>query len=399
MSVNSLVVWTRDLDAESGSGRLSILRGVREALSKSGAKREFYQKIAFEYGSITGFLRFFIVLIWGVITFRAIPLQCALYCDLRDFRRRIPIISENRVILDGVRNYFIMREIRHNYPDIKIIVDMDDLMSRRMEMLIDLKEPPTLGLFKARLPGFFSKFLQLRIVYSSILRYERYALKRVELEFCRHCDEIVMVSPKEAKILSERCLKHGLTSFGVTHVIPPVYVPEEYKPFVGVSQDTRFVFVGSDMMVQNRTTIDYLLDLWSKYDVKYRLVIIGRQSRNYGDRHRNVNEVGFVEDMSSVYDGKTVLITPTFLQGGIKTKVMEAFAYAAPVIGNRATYEGLDDEERYVTLDMIGGPIGINRIEEFSEMLSQSAKIGREKVASMYGKDHFIKRWIDIIGR
>ena len=51
---------------------------------------------------------------------------------------------------------------------------------------------------------------------------------------------------------------------------------------------------------------------------------------------------GYVGDLAEVYTPGSLLVSPTFLRGGIKTKVLEAFAHGVPVIGNPATFEGMD---------------------------------------------------------
>lgn len=51
---------------------------------------------------------------------------------------------------------------------------------------------------------------------------------------------------------------------------------------------------------------------------------------------------GYADALTDIYDGRSVLLTPSFLGGGIKTKVLEAFAYGAPVIANARTFESID---------------------------------------------------------
>ena len=86
--------------------------------------------------------------------------------------------------------------------------------------------------------------------------------------------------------------------------------------------------------------------MWQRLAPPAELVIVGRLQRTYPSV-RNVTYAGFVADLRDVYTADSVLLTPAFAAGGVKTKVVEAFAYGCPVLGNHATFDGLPLPKSY----------------------------------------------------
>ena len=55
----------------------------------------------------------------------------------------------------------------------------------------------------------------------------------------------------------------------------------------------------------------------------------------------NVVFAGFAKTLDDVYTQGSIALCPTFLRGGIKSKVIEAISYGCVPVGNPAAYEGL----------------------------------------------------------
>jgi glycosyltransferase involved in cell wall biosynthesis len=71
-------------------------------------------------------------------------------------------------------------------------------------------------------------------------------------------------------------------------------------------------------------------------------VICGRQTRTYSNLPVGVEFLGFVEHLDEFYADIDAVLSPSFVPGGVKTKVYEAFSYGVPVIGNKITFSGID---------------------------------------------------------
>jgi glycosyltransferase involved in cell wall biosynthesis len=101
-----------------------------------------------------------------------------------------------------------------------------------------------------------------------------------------------------------------------------------------------FVFVGSDSLLQNRLSIEFLVDLWRTTRPERPLQIIGRMTRPWPETP-GVRFEGFVADLAEIYRNDVVALSPSFVEGGIKTKVLEALGYGTLAVGNALTFEGM----------------------------------------------------------
>ncbi|KMZ12659.1 hypothetical protein BHUM_03583 [Candidatus Burkholderia humilis] len=96
--------------------------------------------------------------------------------------------------------------------------------------------------------------------------------------------------------------------------------------------------------MQNRLSIEYLLDLWQRAAPDVELVIYGHMIGHY-EAVSNVSFAGFAPSHADVYTPQSVALCPAFLAGGIKSKVMEVIAYGCVPIGNAMAFEGLGFNE------------------------------------------------------
>jgi hypothetical protein len=51
---------------------------------------------------------------------------------------------------------------------------------------------------------------------------------------------------------------------------------------------------------------------------------------------------GFIGDVSAAYTQGSILLVPCVVDGGIKTKIIEAWSFGCPVLGNPPAFEGLE---------------------------------------------------------
>ena len=62
--------------------------------------------------------------------------------------------------------------------------------------------------------------------------------------------------------------------------------------------------------------------------------------------------VGEVEDVADFYEQIDFLLVPSFVEGGVKTKVLEAAEYGIPSIGNATTFEGIKGAENALCIEL-----------------------------------------------
>jgi glycosyltransferase involved in cell wall biosynthesis len=163
------------------------------------------------------------------------------------------------------------------------------------------------------------------------------------------------------------------------------------RPVAAAGAPPRFVFIGSDRQSQNRLTIEYLMKIWESARPAAPLVIAGPMVRTWPPVE-NVSFTGWLEDTSVLYTPGSIMITPSFIRGGIKTKVLQAFAHGCPAVGNDATFEGLPLE---------GYPFRFNTDEQLGSFLADLPRMaGRLHEAAVFGqcvlREHFSREGFDL---
>lgn len=395
-----VAIWTRDPQTSVVSGRTHVLRAVRSVLISSGHLREIVSLTVFaRYGSILGLVVFSFTLLVSLFRLKPLPLQCALYSHLGGIPASNIPPEGGYVVVDSVRQLRLVEALRRQDRALRIVVDMDDLMSRRVRVLLESDFEVSLGAFAEKIPKAFVQLLTSRGFARSLMRYEAYALERAEDRLCRAADEVVTVSQIEAEILIAAV---GPKARARVHAIaPPAHPPT--VPITPFAEDEchgsiRFVFIGSDTLIQNRSSIDWLIDAWATWKPDADLFVFGTQSRVYA-RPDRTHFHGFVQSLAEVYDGRSVLLCPTFMAGGVKTKVLEAFVHGAPVVGTDLTYEGIPNNVAYLTIETIGLERLLSRPESVRSLFYEAAKTGRREVTKAFGPDAFAQKWRTILNR
>ena len=270
----------------------------------------------------------------SVLRLRPLPLQCLLYGSPHEAERLAEHIRQSGydvAYLDTVRCQVLLRALRRIAPDVHVVTDFDDLMSRRAAFLAKHRLPLLSGHVGPQMPGWLRFMIEVPLA-RAVTAYEALTLPAAEDEVVRNSDVTVLLSPVEQDMLAARNKASVLS-------IPPA-VPLE-APAWSAQENLRFVFIGSDRQLQNRTAIDSLLASWQLLRPAAELHIYGRQGRPAAEIPGVVWH-GFVEDLAEVYTPGSIALVPAVVAGGIKTKVAEAWAWGCPVLGNATAFEGLD---------------------------------------------------------
>jgi glycosyltransferase involved in cell wall biosynthesis len=322
------------------SGRENTMSFIYNSLKQGGHVDLVRCESLLEKRTIGRILTAIISGIWSLLRHvRPVPLQGLLFHDRKLAARlanKVEELQPSTVYFDGIRSGLEAPALRARFPNLRLVCDFDDLMSRRVQMLRSGREQLSLGYLKNRIPAWLERVLLRGWIGKSVLAYEQHALKVAELRVIAACDAIVLVSDRDAVEL--RKLPHRAS----IEVIPPVMPVASQAP--SWPQDAfairRFVFVGSDSLVQNRQAIEFLVSLWNRVHPRTPLHVFGRQSGTY-EKTPGLHFHGFVEDIAVAYEPGSVLLAPSFLSGGVKTKVLEAMAYGVIPVGTALTFEGI----------------------------------------------------------
>ena len=138
-----------------------------------------------------------------------------------------------------------------------------------------------------------------------VLHYEAASLRQVETNVASASDAAVLISVQDAAALRARVPAADIRAIAIAAKVGRVRAQLAPGP-------VRFIFVGTDALRQNQLTIDFLLDLWRRERVRTPLVIYGQQHRRH-DLPTHVSMPGYADDLDDIYDGRSVLISPSFV--------------------------------------------------------------------------------------
>ncbi len=389
-----VMVSTRQLDGEPMAGRLRVAHAIRASLEAATDLDVLRLPSALTDLTLRRLFECAVSWVFSLLRGRPLPLQCALFASWTDHKRILAQLPADTISLyaDGVRTYTLVRYLRRHRPNLRIIVDLDDLMSRRMSLLMQASQPLSPGYLTKRLPRPLLRIAMSPVFGRMIVRHEQVTLARVEGDLARISDALVLLSEEDARMLVAQC---GSDCRARVEVIPPPSVP--VAPIATLKPPVRFVFIGSDALTQNRLTIDYLINLWRRAEITKPLVFYGLWGREI-DLPPQIISVGYVEDLKDVYDGHSVLLTPSLIGGGVKTKVLEAFAYGASVIGNAVTFESMNIGDYPLQIDDENDLVNLIRAPaDQMPRFDAAARAGANYVAKFHDPQTFSDRWRELM--
>jgi glycosyltransferase involved in cell wall biosynthesis len=386
------MIITRSLDDESYISRVRTLRAIHTAIDSSFGADVFRLRNILETRKVSDLLYAAWILLVNLLKFSPLPLQCAFYASRSDINRIASTISRTgyeKVYLDSVRCLVLLRALTRDRKTRQLVADFDDLLSRRMRIVAANRMPLSLGFAQKYFPSMLRRAIEGPLA-QLINRHEAATLPRAESEIANFVNSIVLVSEAERKILSRQLPSQTPASI---YAIPPPARAVTDSP--GVQAPLRFVFIGSDRQIHNRLSIELLLQMWRQLEPQTPLHIYGKQQRTAPVR--NIVWHGFVDDISNVYSEGSILLLPALLSGGIKTKVIEAWAHGRPVLGNAAAFEGLQIPEYPLRLPEADWVPLLLAPEEHLPVFQQASRLGHHFINTDLSPARYRSLWCTAI--
>jgi glycosyltransferase involved in cell wall biosynthesis len=380
------IVTTRNLSERNG--RTPILSHIVRALQARHETELLHLPALVESRSVRDIAGALLVWIASVLRARPLPLQCVLYASPRQCRATIARIAAQHcdaVYLDTVRCQLLLRMLRRTLPDLYVVTDFDDLMSRRALYLFQNRLPFPTGHVSRHVPHWL-RILSERLLAMPIAGYEALTLPAAEDEVIEASNATILISGADRDKLGMR------RPVETVHAIPPAVA--ELRPPPKDVVPSRFIFIGSDNFVHNLAAIDFLLESWRKFEPSFGLHIYGQQSRSK-QVVAGVHWHGFVEDLAEVYQPGSIALVPAMDRGGIKTKVLEAWAWGCPVLCNKAAIEGLAIEAYPLVLAEAEWPAVL--AAPYDREWTNAARVGHAFVRDHCSAEGFERAWQDII--
>ncbi len=380
-------VSTRDLAERNG--RTPILSHILRTLRRNHAVEVLRLSSVLETGGVPHITGALLCWVGSLARGRPLPLQCLLYASPRECGRLAEQIRRfgcDAVYLDTVRCQVLLRALRRALPDLHVVTDFDDLMSRRAAYLARNRQPFLAGHVGRHFPRWL-RYLAEAPLARFITGYEAATLPAAEDEVAAASDAVVLLSAVERQMLRRRGKPGTAASL---RAIPPAF-PVRAQPW-RAPDAYRFVFIGSDNQLQNRTAIDSLLKTWRALRPETELHIYGRQNRP-ADDIAGIRWHGFVEGLGQVYQPGSIALVPALVHGGVKTKVAEAWAWGCPVLGNQAAFEGLAIAGYALALPESKWSPYLRDPSAYAEVWEQAARLGHEFVRRALSPKRFERAW------
>lgn len=222
------------------------------------------------------------------------------------------------------------------------------------------------------------------------IKIESRKLKGFEQKAIHDVDKLILLSDEDRIALGMNKSECSIIPIGVC--------PAEYtKRFMTKTDNVvRMLFVGTMTWSPNNEGIIWFLKNVMPMcmdDSKYELYIIGKNPSNkvqeLCSHYKNVNLLGYVNDLEEYYEKCDVLVVPLFIGSGQRVKIIEAFSRAYPVISTSIGLEGLkyvDGETVLVANDEHTFKQQIDKCSDY-HMLGCIGQAGKKVFESEYSTD------------
>ncbi len=266
-----------------------------------------------------------------IITARPLPLQVAMYLSRSGKRLIRSIMKEQKcklVIADMLRTSMLFQS-----KDCISVVELDDLLSVRYlhNIRASVGNRP-LGTYEDRMPPFAAKIVNR--FSTTVLRYERWAISRMERNSATKHNAVVLVSHAEAALFKQ------MTGADNVYAVPPTTkihkAPDRLLP--SPTERINLMFFGNMHTTANRESLRYVLEdvlpALTHHGVDYRFHAIGRCPPEIIARYQrpDVAFTGFLDNPDDLFDSMHIHLAPMFGGTGIKTKILESLARGIPTI-------------------------------------------------------------------
>ena len=262
MALRLLSILSRNFDNEPNVGRKATLVRWLSYMNRKFDHRIFVPAMAQNFGIVP--------LIYALMrhsVFGRFPLQAALYNTGNNLKRIQDEILEFRpeiLFIEGGRLVpLIMRALRSEKikrDDFKIIVDADDLLSRRYHLYKKLGLGLDVGVLGAKLNRYV-KYVGPSMS-DRILDFEAGRMLKVEKQILNFADDVIMSNGFEARLLARQvktfkaCMHTQMIGYDIDPVVPNL-LPDRLC----------FGFIGGDTLSQNYLSIKALIHFWRRYQI------------------------------------------------------------------------------------------------------------------------------------
>jgi glycosyltransferase involved in cell wall biosynthesis len=325
------------------------------------------------------------ILEW-ILTARPLPLQVAMYMSRRAKRLIRSIVFDKHckvIIADMLRTSMLFPA-----KGCVSVLELDDLLSvRYLHNIRASAENRPLGTYESRMSPLAAKFVNR--FSTTVLKYERWAIDRMERNSAKRHDAVVLVSNAEATLFRQ------MTGADNVYAVPPTtkirMTAERALP--RPAEKINLMFFGNMQTTANRESVRYILEHvlpeLKRHGLGYRFYAVGRCPQEIVDSNQNADVIftGFLENAEEVFDRMHIHLAPMFGGTGIKTKILESLARGIPTITTPDGVMGLSvqsGQELFICAD--AGEIARRCVELAAD---ESLYQRLSKTSARFASEHF----------
>ena len=170
-------------------------------------------------------------------------------------------------------------------------------------------------------------------------------LRRAEARACLDASLVIALSDSDAAGLRTLAPGANVTTVPIAIDVASLDRPRDLVPA------PHLLFIGGLHWPPNAQGLEWFVrEVWPLVCARLpeaRLTIVGRASlaqRAQLERHPGVRALGAVDDLDPVVGQGRALVAPLLAGGGVRVKILDAFARRLPVVATSVGWEGIDAE-------------------------------------------------------
>jgi glycosyltransferase involved in cell wall biosynthesis len=179
-----------------------------------------------------------------------------------------------------------------------------------------------------------------------MLQREAGAFARYEADVCQRYDYVSFVAEEDRRDLLAHMPSGALA--GRNMVIPICVEPQAVQSVIPSQRPWRVTHIGTMFWPPNAEGVVWFWEeVWPQVRAQMpqsRLTIIGKNPPQHIqalDKNRDVDVLGFVDDLSPYLAETAVFIVPLLAGGGMRVKILDAWSWGLPIVSTSVGAEGI----------------------------------------------------------
>jgi glycosyltransferase involved in cell wall biosynthesis len=213
------------------------------------------------------------------------------------------------------------------------------------------------------------------------------------------CPELVQSGAKEQRRI--QTLKRSTFNRSNANSIIPICIdPSEISPVQYLTREPNILFLGGMHWPPNAEGVTWFLEnVWHLIKEQVpgaRVFIIGKSPPRITRRLECVEAPGFVEDVDPYWMHSRVFIVPLLSGGGMRVKILDAWARGLPVISTTIGAEGIeysDNEDIMIADDPQNFANTIIRMLKDNILANKLVKNGMKMIENYYDWGKIYSAW------